>query len=167
MRYNFYEFRLLVTFPEGVTKTEDELFAIEEAIKNNKTLGLDDFSVDPTEKKKKVLDKKAVVFYGQVLYGLDVMELAKVLVEIGGIGTSCLKIDWFCDNSPETTKEANSSQNIEKEGKYGYTKYIINGACCGSLICYIDKEGKANIYNLKTTGTEKAPYKPSWVTDED
>ena len=166
MRSNFYEFRLLVTFPEGVTKTEDELYAIGEAIRDNKTLGLDDFSFNPYVKRKKVIDRKAVGFDGQVLYGLDVMGLAKALVEIAGIGTSCIKIDWFCDNSPADTRAANSTQNIEKEGKYGYTKYIINGACCGSLICYINTGGKATIYNLKTTGTEKAIYKPSWFTEE-
>ena len=164
MRSNFYEFRLLASFPEGVTKTEDELYAIGEAIRDNKTLGLDDFSFNPYVKRKKVIDRKAVGFDGQVLYYFDVMALAKALIELGA--DPFMKIDWFCDNSPETTKETNSSQNIEKEGKYGYTKYIINGACCGSLICYINTEGKATMYNTKTTGTEKAPYKPSWFTEE-
>ena len=63
---------------------------------------------------------------GLKFYGLDVMALAKALVEIAGIGTSFMKLDWFCDNSPADTRAANSTQNIEKDGKYGYTKYILN-----------------------------------------
>ena len=164
MRSNFYEFRLLITFPEGITQTEDELYAIEKAIKGNITLDLDDFYFNPCEERKDILGKKAVVFEGQVLYYFDVMALAKALIELGA--GSFMKIDWFCDNSPETTKEANAEQHIKEMNMCGDTMYVIYGACCGSLICYINEEGKATIYNLKTTGTEKATYKPSWFTEE-